>query len=72
MQLLRRRHGGTELQQLQGHAVLEVDLRRLAAAEAAQEAEARPRPLPRRHAGCRDTGASDGGETRKAEEGAEE
>jgi len=49
MQLLGGRHGGAELQQLQGHAVLQVDLRRLTAAEAAQEAQARPRPLPGGH-----------------------
>lgn len=58
MQLLSGRHGGTELQQLQGNAVLQVDLWGLAAAEAAQEAQAWPRPLPGRHGGCGGTGSS--------------
>lgn len=60
MQLLSGRHGGAELQQLQGDAVLEVDLWGLAATEAAQEAQAWPRPLPGGHGGCGDTGGSDG------------
>lgn len=60
MQLLGRGHGGAELQQLQRHAVLQVDLRWLGAAEAAEEAQARPRPLPGGHDGRGDTGGSGG------------
>lgn len=52
MQLLSRRHGRTELQQLQWHGVLQVDLRGLTAAEAAQEAQALSCPLPGGHDGC--------------------
>lgn len=51
MQLLCRWHGGAELQQLQRHGVLKVDLQWLAASKAAQEAQARPCPLPGRHTG---------------------
>lgn len=51
VQFLRRRHGGAELQQLERHAVLQVDLGGLTAAEAAQEAQARARPFPRGHSG---------------------
>lgn len=58
MQLLSRRHGCAELQQLQWHAVLQIDLRGLAAAEAAQEAQALSRPLPGGHGGCGNTGES--------------
>lgn len=57
MQFLGWRHGGTKLQQLQRHAVLQVDLRRLAAAEAAEEAQARPRPLPGGHGAVGSGGA---------------
>lgn len=60
MQLLSRRHGRTELQQLQWHGVLQVDLRGLAAAEAAQEAQALSCPLPGGHDGCGNTGGSGG------------
>lgn len=60
MQLLSGGHGGTELQQLEGHAVLEVDFWGLTTAKAAQEAQARPRPLPGGHVGCGDTGGNDG------------
>lgn len=35
MELLSGRHGGAELQQLQGHGVLQVDLQGLTATEAA-------------------------------------
>lgn len=49
MQFFLWRHGGTELQQLQGHAVLQVNLRGLTAAEAAQEAQGGPCALPGRH-----------------------
>lgn len=58
MQLLGRRHGGAELQQLQRHAVLQVDLRGLAATKAAQEAQPRPRPLPGGHGDGGDTGVT--------------
>lgn len=49
IQFLLRGHGGAELEQLQGNTVLQVDLWGLAAAEAAQEAQAGPRALPGRH-----------------------
>lgn len=52
MQLLCRWHGRAELQQLQRHGVFQVDLRWLAAAKAAQEAQALPRPFPGWHGGC--------------------
>lgn len=61
VQLLHRGHGGAELQQLKRHAVLQVDLQRLAAAKAAQEAQARPRPLPGGHGGTRGDGSGSGG-----------
>lgn len=60
MQLLCRWHWRAKLQQLQRHGVFQVDLWRLAAAKAAQEAQALPCPFPGRHGGCGDKGGSDG------------
>lgn len=59
MQLLCRWNWGSKLQQLKGNAVLQVDLQRLTADKAAEEAQAGPRPFSGGHDGCGEEGGVD-------------